>query len=241
MNKNNDKVSVAMATYNGEKYIKEQISTILENLREYDELVISDDGSTDNTIDIIRNFVDKRIKLIDGPKEGLKKNFDNAINNTTGDYIFLSDQDDFWLPNKVERVLKIFKESNYILVQHDAIVVDENNNVIFESFAEHRKVKTGIIKNLIKNSYHGCCIAFKKELKSKILPIPDTIYLHDQWIGMIAEVEGKTYFFNEKLMKYRRHSDNNSSFKHLPFRVMLKNRVQYIKALIIYLMEKNRC
>lgn len=241
MSNRSEKVSVAMATYNGEKYIHTQIETILNNLLENDELVISDDGSKDKTREIIESFNDKRIKLIEGPKKGLKQNFNNAIKNTTGDYIFLSDQDDYWMPDKVEKLLNAFKRNdNYILIQHDAIVIDENENIIFDSFAKHRKVKTGIIKNLIKNSYHGCCIAFKKELKDKILPIPDNIYLHDQWIGMIAEVEGKTDFIDDKLIKYRRHSENNSSFKHLPFKDMLKNRVNYLKALINYLMEKNK-
>lgn len=233
-----EKVSVAMATYNGEKYIKEQIKTILQNLQENDELVISDDGSNDNTIDIIKNFNDKRIRLLDGPRKGLKQNFNNAIKNTTGDYIFLSDQDDVWMPDKVSKMLEIFRKNDYILIQHDAIVVDESDNIIFNSFAEHRKVKTGIIKNLIKNSYHGCCIAFKSDLKVKILPIPNNIYLHDQWIGMVAELEGKTYFFDEKLIKYRRHSENNSSFKHLPVRKMFMNRVNYAKELIKYKKDK---
>lgn len=233
-----EKISVAMATYNGEKYIKEQIKTILQNLQENDELVISDDGSNDNTIDIIKNFNDKRIRLLDGPRKGLKQNFNNAIKNTTGDYIFLSDQDDIWMPDKVSKMLEIFRKNDYILIQHDAIVVDESDNIIFNSFAEHRKVKTGIIKNLIKNSYHGCCIAFKSDLKAKILPIPNNIYLHDQWIGMVAELEGKTYFSDEKLIKYRRHSENNSSFKHLPIGKMLVNRVNYAKELIKYKKDK---
>ena len=144
-----EKVSVAMATYNGEKYIKEQIETILNNLDDKDELVISDDGSSDMTIEIINKINDKRIKLLEGPRKGLKKNFENAIKNTTGDVIFLSDQDDIWMENKVEKVLECFNNNNYILIQHDAVVVDENDKVIYESFAEHRKVKTGVIKNLI--------------------------------------------------------------------------------------------
>lgn len=231
----NQIVSVAMASYNGEKYIEEQIKTILINLKENDELIISDDSSTDKTLEIINSFSDTRIKLINGPKQGLKKNFENAIKNCSGDYIFLTDQDDIWLDNKVDTILNEFEKNDYILIQHDAIVIDENEEVIIESFSEHRKVKKGIIKNLIKNSYHGCCIAFRKELKDKILPIPENIYLHDQWIGMIAEYEGNTNFCNEKLIKYRRHSSNTSSFKHLPFNTMLRNRVEYIKAFMSYL------
>ncbi len=228
------RVSVAMATYNGEKYIKEQVETILENLSKNDELIISDDGSTDNTLKIIKSFNDSRIKLYEGPKEGIKKNFENAIINTTGDYIFLSDQDDIWEADKVEKVLKYLEQDKYILVQHDAYVVDGDENVIITSFAKHRKVKTGIIKNLIKNSYHGCCIAFKKELKEEIIPIPEYVYLHDQWIGMIAELNGKTIFIDDKLIKYRRYENNNSSFTHLPINKQITNRFNYMKALMRY-------
>lgn len=235
-----NKVSVAMATYNGEKYIYEQVKTILNNLDKNDELIISDDSSTDRTLEIITKINDNRIKIIQGKGNGIKQNFANAIKHATGDYIFLADQDDIWLENKIEKVLEYFYKSNAVLIQHDAIVIDENENILYNSFAEHRKVKTGIIKNLIKNSYHGCCIAFKKELKNEILPIPDNIYLHDAWIGLIAEQNGKTKFIDEKLIKYRRHLENASSFKHLPLRKMIKNRINYAKELLKYIKDRKK-
>ena len=234
-------MSVAMASYNGEKYIKEQVETILQNLRQQDELIISDDGSTDKTIEKIKKLNDDRIKILKGPQKGLKKNFENAIQNCNGDIIFLSDQDDVWLENKVDKVLEYFNNNDYILIQHNAIVVDSENNILFSSFAEHRKVKTGVIKNLIKNSYHGCCIAFKKELIKEILPIPDNIYLHDEWIGLVGELNGKTCFIDDKLIKYRRHSENNSSFKHLTIGKMLKNRINYTNELLRYIRRRKKC
>ena len=105
------KISVAMASYNGEKYIKEQIRSILENLDEHAELVISDDGSTDETVAIVKEMArnDKRVKLIFGPGKGIKKNFEYAIANCTGEYIFLSDQDDIWAKNKVKVVMQTFE------------------------------------------------------------------------------------------------------------------------------------
>lgn len=235
-----NRVSVAMATYNGEKYIKEQIESILKNLQKNDELVISDDGSNDSTLNIINSFGDKRIKLIKGPGKGIKQNFNNAIKNTKGDYIFLSDQDDIWMDNKVDMVLKKFAEDNYALIQHDAIVIDGKKNTIIDSVFEHRKSRRGIIKNIIKNSYQGCCIAFKKELKKEILPIPEYIYLHDQWIGMVAEVNGKVLFLKESLIKYRRYEENNSSFKHLPIKQMILNRIRYLRAILVYIIKKRR-
>lgn len=225
------RISVAMATYNGEKYIKEQIDSILVNLKENDELVISDDGSTDNTIEIINSYKDERIKLIQGPRDGVKKNFDNAIKECSGKYIFLSDQDDIWEKDKVENVLKAFKDNeNCLCVVHDSRVFDsENNEIIIDSFYKFRNSKAGIIKNIIKNSYIGCCMAFDSSIKKDILPIPNDIDMHDQWIGILSEIKGKSVFINDKLIKYRRHSDNVSKMEHYPWKKMIINRVIFIK------------
>ena len=113
------------------------------------------------------------------------------------------------------------------------------NNILIEQMTS--KDIDGVFE-VEKNCFehHWSKDAFKKELKDKILPIPDNIYLHDQWIGMIAELEGKTYFLNEILMKYRRHSENNSSFKHLPVIKMFINRVNYTKEVIKYKKEKEK-
>ena len=187
---------------------------------------------------MIEAFQDKRIKFIQGPKKGIKQNFANAIKRTSGDIIFLADQDDIWMKNKVETVLKYFQNSDILLIQHDAIVIDSQRNILYESFSSLRNVKVGLVRNILKNSYHGCCIAFRKELKKEILPIPENIYLHDQWIGLIAEMNGNTKFIPEKLIQYRRHEQNASSFKHLPIHQIIKNRYQIIKSILHY--SKNR-
>ena len=229
-----EKVSVVMATYNGEKYIREQIESILENLGEQDELIISDDCSKDSTRSIINEYIlkDKRIKLLDGPKDGIKQNFANGIKNTTGKYIFLSDQDDIWKEDKVQSVVDIFEKEKVKLVIHDAQIVDENLKVADESFFKYRNSGSGIFKNIWKNTYIGCCIAFDSSIRDKILPIPNDIEMHDQWIGIIAEMEGKVSFVNKVLILYRRHGDNNSQMKHYGILKMIKNRLFLIRNIL---------
>ncbi len=103
-------ISVAMATYNGEKYIKEQLESILLQLENQDEVIVSDDGSTDHTLKIIESLNDQRIKILKGPRNGVKQNFAHALSFCKGKYIFLSDQDDIWLENKVKHLLTCFEE-----------------------------------------------------------------------------------------------------------------------------------
>ena len=229
-------ISVAMATYNGKDFIEQQIDSILSNLEENDELIISDDGSTDGTLEIIHDYVkkDKRVTLLAGPKKGVIKNFENALLHCTGDYIFLSDQDDIWLPNKKQTVMSYFaQDKDLIAVVHDAVVIDENNNIIMESWFKYRNSKNGFIRNLIKNRYLGCCMVFKRKLLEYALPIPEDIEMHDWWLGLYAELKGKTKFINEKLFQYRRHSKNVSSLNHYSIKKMIKNRWILLRRLII--------
>ena len=228
---NNIRISVAMATYNGEKYLKEQLESILVNLKENDELIISDDGSTDGTREIIYKYLenDNRIKLFDGPKNGVKQNFANAINKCSGEYVFLADQDDIWYDNKVEEVLNVFKaEMDVTLVVHNCKIVNEKLEELDKNFFEYRKSGIGIFKNILKNTYIGCCMAFKKEMKNKILPIPKDIEMHDQWIGILNEKYGNSFFLNKELLMYRRHENNVSQMKHYGIIKMIRNRVFFI-------------
>lgn len=234
-------ISVCMATYNGERFIAEQLDTILAQISEHDELIVSDDGSSDKTQDIINSYKQKynNIVLLQGPKKGVIKNFENAIKHARGNYIFLCDQDDIWVKNKVNIVLDCFKKTNAYVVLHDARIVDGNGNCVEESFYSHRGSKKGLLKNLWKNSYLGCCMAFDRKLLSDILPIPDKIEMHDWWIGMLGETKHKSVIIPYKLIDYRRHGNNVSSFHHHKFSKMVYNRVYLIKELIKRRVKKN--
>ncbi len=232
-------ISVCMATYNGEKYIKEQLDSILIQLDKTDEVIISDDNSTDKTVEVIRSYDDKRITIYESQKfRSPIFNFENTLHYAKGDYIFLADQDDIWMPNKVKSIKKILE--NYDFVVTDATIIDSQGNSIDNSFYLLNESKKGLLNNLVKNSYLGCTMAFNRKILKKALPFPKDIPMHDWWIGLVAEVYGKIYFMDEKLIKYRRHGGNASpagekshySFlKKFLFRlVMIKNLIlRYLK------------
>ena len=201
-------ISVCMATYNGEKYLKEQIDSILYQLNSNDELIISDDGSTDGTIEIIEGYNDKRIKLHKNSFHNLIKNFEYALTQASGDYIFLCDQDDMWVSNKVRVVCE--KLIHYDLVVTDCRVVDEQLNTMIPSFFQLRGSGEGFWKNLYRNTYLGCCMAFRRSLLKVILPFPADIAMHDIWIGLVAEKMGRVTFVPQQLVYYRRHGNNAS-------------------------------
>jgi glycosyltransferase involved in cell wall biosynthesis len=203
------KISVCLATYNGQKFIKAQLESILKQLSGGDEVVISDDSSTDGTVGIIKEFNDSRIRLFENNHfRSPVFNFENALKKTTGDIIFLSDQDDIWLDNKVKAIVELLK--SYDLVVSDCMLIDEDENILNDSYFELRGSRPGFIHNLYKNSYVGCCIAFKRHILEKALPFPRTIPMHDMWIGMIGELFGQPHFCREKLVKYRQHKNNFS-------------------------------
>jgi len=199
------RISVCIATYNGENYLYQQLASILDQLHQEDEVIISDDGSTDHTLDIIRSFKDKRITLLQNPNERSPiLNFQNALLRAKGEFIFLSDQDDIWLPYKVRDVLEVLKK--YDLVVHDCTL--KCGSQIISSHFKIRKSGKGLFKNLFKNTFQGNCMAFRRRILQNALPFPAGIPMHDAWIGLVASLYGKVYFMKRELSMWRRHDDS---------------------------------
>jgi glycosyltransferase involved in cell wall biosynthesis len=196
-----------MATFNGAGYIREQLESILHSPL-VNEVVVSDDGSSDDTLDIIRSIADERIVLLNGPRLGLIRNFEHALSHATGDVIFLSDQDDIWLPEKVPRVLEYLRDS--VLVITDCKVVDADLNVIHSSFFQFNQSGPGLLRNLFKNGYLGCCMTMRRSVLQIALPFPPKIAMHDWWLGLIASSVGRVNFAEDSLIMYRRHGTNAS-------------------------------
>ena len=210
-------ISVCMATYNGEKYIKAQLDSILCQLEIDDELIISDNYSTDSTIEIINSYNDSRIKLYEFPadKELLKtrhgklknigNNFENALRLCKGDYIFLSDQDDVWMRNKIEKMMQFL--GKYDLVMSNATTIDGNDNILMEKLY----LKNPIGRGILSFRARGCLFGMTRKLLETMLPIPKSINEHDQWMAIIAEFWHSYYFLDEPLILHRRNIGNAST------------------------------
>ncbi len=222
------RISVCMTTYNSEKYIYKQISSILSQLSENDEIIICDDRSCDSTINIISSFEDRRIKvLVNNENLGFSKNFSKCIHLAEGEFIFLSDHDDIWLSYKVEKYLDIFNNNaNITSIMSNMEIIDENDCVNNSRFLN---LTTGygnqfsrIVKNFVKSTYYGCSIAFRQELKHKILPLP---FHFDTWIGLVSDLYGHCYHLDEVTMQYRRHTQNLSNLKASNIYIITKWRL----------------
>jgi len=235
------RVSVCMATYNGEKYVHEQLISILAQITKNDEIIISDDNSTDQTINIIKNIKDNRIKIYyNKGKKGYTSNFENALNKASGDFIFLSDQDDVWLPGKYNTVVaQLFLND---LVVTNSKVTDEHFNLINESFFSIYNSGTGICKNIIRNTYYGSCMAFTKVILERAIPFPKNREIgFDLWIGMVAEITGKVKFVEEPFLYWRRHNDTTTSIgesKRPIYLKLYKRYVTFIAVIRFYLNYK---
>ncbi|GCF93937.1 alpha-L-Rha alpha-1,3-L-rhamnosyltransferase [Enterococcus florum] len=204
-------VSICMATYNGAAFIEEQLNSILPQLNNEDELVVSDDASTDGTWELLKNrqMQDQRIKLYRNQGKGVISNFENAMRHCQNAVIFFSDQDDVWKENKIDVMIHYFeKNPEATVVVSDLIIVDNDFKILISSYQEMRKTKTGFWQNLLRSSYIGAGMAFRSDLKKLILPIPDDVPMHDMWIGLLADENKGVMFIPEKLVYYRRHGLN---------------------------------
>ncbi len=227
----NRRVSVVMAACNGEDFIEAQIASIIQQLDERDELVISLDPSTDRTESLISGFQDQRIRLLKGPGQGVVSNVENGLNAAHGDYIFLADQDDIWCSRKLKVVLDALKKDDTLLVLHDCRIIDENLSELESSYFQWHGTKKGFWSNLLRNSFIGCCMAFKRSLLDRALPFPKNLPMHDQWLGLTACRTGKVRYLKEPLIDYRRHSNNQSSLSHADILTMIRWRLTLIRIL----------
>lgn len=219
-------ISVAMTTYNGEKYIKEQIYSILNQTHPVDEIIICDDCSSDNTEIIINriqseNSTKTQITFIKNESNlGYIKNFYKAISLTKGDIIFLSDQDDIWCETKVETMIKVMNDSKVKVLCSNFDIIDQDGNIsdtgyVLPNFIKNAESGLNDIKMdmlIYGNIAQGCTYCFSSDVKNLYLQTKCFDIIHDYQIMMIGAILEGAFFLNEKLIKYRIHLSDSVGF-----------------------------
>jgi hypothetical protein len=217
-----DKFSVAMCTYNGARYVGEQLASIAAQTHAPDELVVCDDRSTDETADIVRGFASRApfpVRLhVNEQNLGSTGNFERAVSLCEGDLIALSDQDDVWLPEKLARLEEEFaRDSSALIVFSDASIVDEDSRPTGQGLwgsvglgrAELERLESGRgIGDLLRGStVTGATMALRARLRELVLPFPvDLLLIHDAWMSLLAACVGGVRPVSEPLVQYRRHT-----------------------------------
>ncbi len=217
-------IDILLTTYNGEKYLKEQIDSILNQTYKNFNLIISDDCSNDMTRNILKEYEkkDPRIKVYFQEENlGYVKNFEFLLNKVENELYMLSDQDDVWMPQKIEKTYNYLKQQNADLVFTDLIVVDETLNEMYPSFNDLMKYSKKAKKysdyrlEYLYNCVTGCTLMSKKKFLENILPVPDNsqYVIHDFWIPLVVSLKGKIKYLDEPLIKYRQHGNNQVGAK----------------------------
>jgi len=208
-------ISIALATYNGEKYLQEFLNSIISQTYDNIEVIACDDQSTDKTVEILREY-SKEMKLnyfVNQKRLGVNKNFEKAINLCTGDFIALADQDDIWVKDKLEILYEeIIKDDNILCVLSDAFIINENGELISNSFIKYIGVNsnTDFKSFLFGSRFLGCTFMIRRNLVNYALPFPNDICCHDWWLNIIASKKGTVKFVDKPLIYYRIHGANTT-------------------------------
>jgi glycosyltransferase involved in cell wall biosynthesis len=226
-------VSIAMATYNGEMFLEKQLDSLFAQSYKNIEIIVSDDHSTDNTIAIVKNYVNKfpNIFLLKNKNDkGVNKNFENAIKHCNGEYIALCDQDDIWLPNKIEILVNNIEGA--ALVYHNSLFIDSNAQTMSRTIAGKLNCYTGNDSKifLLLNCISGHTCMFTKNIIDKALPIP-SIRFFDWWLAFIAAENGGVKYVDEILVHYRQHENSKTDM------LAIKNSTNHKKEFVIYEQE----
>lgn len=224
-------VSVCMATYNGALHVAEQLRSILPQLGPGDEVVVVDDGSSDGTLGAIAALADDRIRVFTNERNlGPIRTFERALTLTRNELIFFSDQDDVWVPGKVEAFRREFDAGAQCIVSDATFTTADLTPLhgYFETYA----ARGGVVKNFVKNSYLGCCMAMTRRAKDWVLPFPRLILQHDEWVGMSCELVSGVRFLPRPLTLYRRHGKTVTTQRRFPLPKVARNRAMYLTAIL---------
>ncbi|CCH56973.1 glycosyl transferase family 2 [Fibrisoma limi BUZ 3] len=231
-------VSIALATYNGAAYLKEQLDSLLAQSYPIKEIIVCDDRSTDDTVKILYTYNDRLpLKIyVNSQSLGVTENFKKAVSLCTGDYIALCDQDDVWRSDKIEKSVvelrKIDVDSELpALIYTDLEVVDQNLATIAPSFwklTDRNPSKVNFVKLLLSNVVTGCTVLMNRRMAEEMQKMPEGAEMHDFWLALIAYGIGKSSFIKQATVKYRQHGRNVTITKKVNLWTRLVELVEFI-------------
>lgn len=229
------RISVCIATYNGQSYVEEQLRSILVQLGPDDEVIVSDDRSKDATVDLVRELGDPRVRVLPaGPNLGHVRNFERALKAATGDILFLSDQDDVWTPDKVREVMAAFAAHPRVQMVHHALAtMDETGHTLDPRWnplpeGEFRGAAF-LAAQCIRCRVFGCAVALRRPLLNILLPFPQSVYAHDHWFTVAAAAGDGLYQLDKSLVRYRQHHHNVTPKHGLGWRRRIAVRLDMLR------------
>lgn len=238
------RVSVCIAAYNGSQYIAEQLESILAQLRDEDEVVVVDDHSIDDTVAVVAAISDRRVRLVRADaNRGYVRTFELAIGLATGDIIFLSDQDDVWLPGRRDAMVKALEDAELVVTNFSYFGGEVPR-------LQRRRLSAGDSTHRLRNifwiwvgvrPYYGCCMAFRADLRARLLPFPSYLTeTHDQWIGFVGNAEGPVRHLEADSVARRIHDDNATAKTSRPLATVLRARAMTARAALEALRRSRR-
>lgn len=239
MNTFRPKVSVCMATFNGARFLLKQLNSITRQLSRQDEIIIVDDASTDETLQVIRGINDSRIKLhVNEVNAGHVFSFERAISLASGDFIFLSDQDDIWVDDRLHIMLNLLNNNDLVLVTGNSSFIDADDLPRSAPYSPLLRSGTDRCLTNIVNiflgrvPYYGCNMGFRSYVRSFILPFPIFTESHDLWIALCANIMRSSCHLDQVLTIRRIHGGNVTNFNRTIF-MKLRSRVVLLLSLFI--------
>lgn len=236
-------ISVCIATYNGEKYIREQLDSILEQIGPADEVIVCDDQSSDRTLEIIEGYQDARIRVYrNETRLRHVKNFEKAMSLSKGDYIFLSDQDDIWIPGRVALMMsRLDADPSIGMVASNFDLIDMSGKPAGE-FRKLGAVKPSRLQQVFsifagRAPYFGCTFLIRRSLMKDCLPIPQGIESHDIWFALVASLRSKVVNLPEPTLLHRIHDSNLTAKKRRRLTVVFRSRLRFLQALALRLIS----
>ena len=229
--------SIALATYNGTKFLREQLDSILSQSATDFEVIACDDCSTDKTLQILQEYAsrDSRFKVYQNAKNlGFKKNFERILSLCKGEFIAFCDQDDIWEPDHLDVLYKNIGENDYIGA--NSLIIDEKdvsqNKTLLEYWPIHvmpQNEKELFQHELYSNVIQGTASLIRASLIKHALPIPEDIKYHDYWFALVAGLNEKCKYIGDVVLKYRRHSNNASEYQKFTIWNAIKNLYSFSK------------